>query len=211
MSKLIISPEFFKALNECPSIYRLMWIKWLENPAALFNPLFCEKTVYGNVPKERVKECYAIGMRMLGEGFIKENNYNDELDEPPKKKKSKKDVQPLDAVAYMQVVDYLNKCAGTNYQYNNKQTIELVNSRMKEGFTKENFFTVIYKKCMEWEGTERAIYLRPATLFSPSKFESYLNQPEYAREKQGTSNAQKSANAISEAKEKLLNPVRKDG
>ena len=50
-----------------------------------------------------------------------------------------------------------------------------INARLKEGFTVEDFKTVIDKKVDEWKGTELEQYLRPDTLFG-TKFESYLNQ-----------------------------------
>lgn len=50
-----------------------------------------------------------------------------------------------------------------------------MNARLNEGYTVEDFYTVIDKKYDEWQGTEREKYLRPETLFG-NKFESYLNQ-----------------------------------
>ncbi len=44
---------------------------------------------------------------------------------------------------------------------------------------------MIDKKTTEWKGTEMEKYLRPETLFSPSKFENYLNQPAKQRMKTG--------------------------
>ena len=37
---------------------------------------------------------------------------------------------------------------------------------------------MIDKKVKEWKGTEMATFIRPSTLFAPSHFEEYLNQPE---------------------------------
>ena len=48
---------------------------------------------------------------------------------------------------------------------------------MLDGFTVDDFQTVITKKAKEWQGTDMAQYLRPETLFG-TKFEGYLNQPE---------------------------------
>ena len=45
---------------------------------------------------------------------------------------------------------------------------------MKEGFTIEDFKTVIDKKAAEWQGTDFEQYLWPTTLFG-TKFEGYLN------------------------------------
>ena len=72
------------------------------------------------------------------------------------------------------IVDYLNKAAGTNYRASTKATARHIEARLNEGFTTQDFFTVIDKKVAEWKGCEMEKYLRPETLFG-SKFEGYLN------------------------------------
>ena len=57
-----------------------------------------------------------------------------------------------------------------------KATQGHINARLAEGYTVENFYTVIDKKCAEWKGGKMEQYLRPETLFG-SKFENYLNAP----------------------------------
>lgn len=75
---------------------------------------------------------------------------------------------------YKSVIDCLNEKAGTRYRYSSKKTQTCIQARIKEGFTLEDFHTVIDKKCSEWIGTEFEKFLRPETLFG-TKFESYLN------------------------------------
>ncbi len=70
MSRLSIPIQFFDALKKCPPIYRLMWVEWLSSPDNLFNPKFSENLRYDNVPREKITECYAIGMRYFQEGII---------------------------------------------------------------------------------------------------------------------------------------------
>ena len=73
------------------------------------------------------------------------------------------------------VVKYLNQKTNSNYRDTTPKTKKLVEARMKEGFTEEDFKTVIDKKCSDWLGDPKMEqYLRPATLFG-TKFESYLN------------------------------------
>lgn len=74
------------------------------------------------------------------------------------------------------IVEHLNKKANVHYKSSSKKTKELINARLNEGYTEEDFITVIDKKTDEWLGTEMEKYLRPDTLFSNSKFEIYLNQ-----------------------------------
>lgn len=73
------------------------------------------------------------------------------------------------------VIEHLNMRTGANYKYTTKKTKDLIKARIKEGFTLEDFKTVIDKMCIEWINTDMQKYLRPETLFG-TKFESYLNR-----------------------------------
>lgn len=72
-------------------------------------------------------------------------------------------------------IAYLNQKLGKSYKYVDKNT-KLVNARLKEGYTIDDFKTVIDKKVTEWQNGDMAKYLRPETLFG-TKFDGYLNQP----------------------------------
>jgi len=76
---------------------------------------------------------------------------------------------------YSTIIDYLNSKAGTNYKHTSNKTKGFIDARINEGFTEDNFLTVIDKKCDEWIGTEQEKFIRPETLFG-TKFEGYLNQ-----------------------------------
>lgn len=80
----------------------------------------------------------------------------------------------IDKDIYKYIVDYLNQKTGQKYKHSTKKTQTCIHARLAEGFTEEDFRTVIDKKCAEWIGTEWEKYLRPETLFG-TKFESYLN------------------------------------
>lgn len=74
-----------------------------------------------------------------------------------------------------EVIDHLNRRAGTHYRSTTSNTRKLIKARLKEGFTVDEIKLVIDKKCDEWlNNRDMAQYLRPETLFGP-KFESYLN------------------------------------
>lgn len=79
-----------------------------------------------------------------------------------------------DKELYSSIVAYLNEKAGTNYKASSKATQSSIHARLAEGFTLEDFMTVIDKKCFDWIGGEYEKFLRPSTLFG-TKFESYLN------------------------------------
>lgn len=76
---------------------------------------------------------------------------------------------------YEKIISYLNQKANTNYRTSTKETQQFINARLSEGYTVDDFFTVIDKKCTEWLNTDMEKYLRPKTLFG-NKFESYVNQ-----------------------------------
>jgi uncharacterized phage protein (TIGR02220 family) len=73
------------------------------------------------------------------------------------------------------IVTYLNEQTGKSYRSDNKETIKLIQSRLKDGFTVEQFKYVIDVKTHSWKNTEYEKYLRPQTLFG-NKFETYLNE-----------------------------------
>ncbi len=75
---------------------------------------------------------------------------------------------------YSSIVSYLNEKAGTKYKPTTAKTKTAIHARLSDGFTFDDFKTVIDKKCAEWTGTEFEKYLRPETLFG-NKFEGYLN------------------------------------
>lgn len=100
---------------------------------------------------------------------LHEHNVNT-LEEDKEKETDKKE----DNKIYSSVISYLNEKVGTNYRPSSKKTQSCINARVDEGFTLDDFKTVIDKKAEEWIGTEFEAYLRPETLFG-TKFESYLN------------------------------------
>lgn len=75
-----------------------------------------------------------------------------------------------------EIIEYLNVKTNSNYHTSGVRTRKLIQTRFREGFTKENFTTVIDKKVLLWgNDLKMQQYLRPETLFG-TKFESYLNE-----------------------------------
>jgi uncharacterized phage protein (TIGR02220 family) len=83
----------------------------------------------------------------------------------------------IDNIPYSEIVNILNSVCETKFKPSSEKTKTLIKARFNEGFTVDDFKTVITKKAKEWIGTEMAKYLRPETLFG-TKFEGYLNQSE---------------------------------
>lgn len=73
-----------------------------------------------------------------------------------------------------QVVKYLNKKTFKNFKPESKKTVDLIKLRLSEGYTLDDFYTVIDKMTQCWLSNGRLEeYLRPITLFG-DKFEEYL-------------------------------------
>lgn len=90
--------------------------------------------------------------------------------------KGSTDIKP-----YKMIIAYLNDKAQTAYKSKSKTTQQHINARLAEGFTVDDFKSVIDKKCAEWlNDPKMQQYLRPSTLFG-AKFEQYLNAPTKAR------------------------------
>lgn len=97
----------------------------------------------------------------------KENQADDSVRPIPNKKTVDRQI--------INVIEYLNRKAGTKYKSSTQGTVKLISARFADGFTEDDFRTVIDKKVKQWKGTEMEQYLRPQTLFG-NKMESYLNQ-----------------------------------
>lgn len=82
------------------------------------------------------------------------------------------------------IVDHLNAKVGSRYTTKNKQLRGYVHARLEDGFTVDDFFTVIDTKSAKWrDDPKMRDYLRPSTLFAPSHFEEYLNESPKPRSK----------------------------
>ena len=78
-------------------------------------------------------------------------------------------------ISVSSILNYLNSKVGGMYKPSNTKTISLIKARLREGFTFDDFKSVIDKKFEAWKGTSFEQYLTPFTLFG-DKFEIYLNQ-----------------------------------
>lgn len=105
--------------------------------------------------------------------FGKKSENNSEKNPTYKDTNIQKDINNKNI--YSEIVDYLNQKARTKYKSNSKNTTKHIKARLNDGYTLEDFKSVIDKKCSEWLNTDMEKYLCPDTLFG-SKFEKYLNQ-----------------------------------
>lgn len=75
------------------------------------------------------------------------------------------------------VIEYLNEKTGKHYKPVDSN-LKIINARLDEGYTYEDFVKVIDVKYSEWMNTDYEKFIRPATLFAKSHFDNYLNQKE---------------------------------
>ena len=199
MKSIVVPIEFFKAIGEKPHAIRIYWIKWLADYSEeLFRNDFVEyfvKDMQGkSINLETIKEAYDFGMGFFEGGF-------EFITENKKKKSVKKYSQDINDTIN-KVLEYLNAVTNSTYTAT-KTNSECINARINDGFTLSDFKKVIDTKAEQWLGTEQHKYLRPITLFSQSKFENYLNEPQKqvnAKPKQPSS-IEKLSNASNKAKQ----------
>lgn len=111
---------------------------------------------------------------------INEPNTNTNLTEPyrtntKRKKSSGKKPENKNKQIIELIIHDLNEKSGKNYKYC-ESNVDIIDPRLKEGRKPEDFFHINTVKCQEWLNTEKAMYIRPETLYAKKHFESYLNQ-----------------------------------
>lgn len=75
------------------------------------------------------------------------------------------------------IVEYLNGKTGKSFKSTTQETMKHINGRINEGYTLEDFKSVIDTKVSQWKNDKNMNkFLRPSTLFSPTNFENYLNE-----------------------------------
>ncbi|MEN8644714.1 phage replisome organizer N-terminal domain-containing protein [Bacillus toyonensis] len=86
------------------------------------------------------------------------------------------------SIPYQEILDYLNEKAKKNFNHKAEAHRKLIRARWNEGYTVENFKTVIDNKVSQWFGQfdrdNKPLnrYLRPSTLFAQKHFDNYLNE-----------------------------------
>ena len=137
-----------------------------------------EKTIVSNGKDNSVKSLYDINIYNTN---IKHTDINTNIKQDNIEKNNKKEKYP-----FSEIIDYLNSKAHTNYRATTEKTKSLIRARINEGFTTDDFKSVIDKKCRTWLNNDYEKYLRPETLFG-TKFEAYLQEPvkSYNRDSHG--------------------------
>ena len=95
-------------------------------------------------------------------------------EQPKKSKKAKETKADVDVT---EVIEYLNAKTDSAYKASSKANISVIRARLNDGYTVEDCKKVVDTKAGQWlNNPDMVKYLRPETLFRPSKFEGYLNE-----------------------------------
>lgn len=105
------------------------------------------------------------------------NNKNYQYKEISNKRKEKnspaQSTEPH--IPYQEILDYLNSKTKAHYKASSAVNQRLIRARFKDGYTLQDFKTVIDNKAFEWQHSDMWKYMRPSTLFG-SHFDDYLNE-----------------------------------
>jgi uncharacterized phage protein (TIGR02220 family) len=174
----------YKALSEKPVVYGRVWLYILgrvgENITLNEIATACDKS-----SKAYISEIIKWGlakMKLHQIGFVYESNskgINFKFDVINKVPKSVNEIETI--------IAYLNEKANKKFKSTSKDNIQLIEARIREGHTIDDFKKVIDNKTGKWKNTEQDDYLRPITLFG-NKFISYLNENPHVKR---TSNIEK--------------------
>lgn len=186
MRKYVIPEIFFKSIAEKGKLYSRIWFYWLSGFAdELFEPDFIEKQE-AKFKISEIKEIYHFGIHFLQQDF--------KIIETKKEKSVNSEYKGI----AIQVIEYLNIHAETTFSTKLGSNIELICARLKEGYTLQDFKSVVDIKVKDWKGTDWAKFLRPNTLFAKTKIENYLNSNN--NDKQPASKFSKFADSVAKAK-----------
>lgn len=115
---------------------------------------------------------------------LRNNNIkNYQLEEVTIESKQYKQAEPAQLTAQRkEVISYLNQKTGKNFKPNASGNKKAIDPRLKEGYTVDDLKKVIDIKYQQWHGKvfnngqPGDNYLKPETLFRPSKIDGYLNE-----------------------------------
>lgn len=109
-----------------------------------------------------------------------QRSHKQEIKNDKNVKNEKKDIYTS---VITEILNYLNLKTGKKYTGRSKAQREHIIARLKEGYTVDEFKTVVDNKVKAWGHDDKMRqYLRPETLFS-TKFETYLNDTETERQR----------------------------
>jgi uncharacterized phage protein (TIGR02220 family) len=160
-------------INQC-MITRQSLYDIINRGVIVFNQHNISLTINRIHPKDKtlIIQCSSLTKSSIKEKpLTTTNNQSNEINQP----KKAKSINNQHELAINVIITYLNEATNKQYRTDNQTTIRLINARLNNGFTIEQFKYVIDVKVAHWKDSEFDKYLRPETLFG-NKFEAYLNE-----------------------------------
>ena len=117
------------------------------------------------------------GSKWPNDDWVKMTQWEGQVDPTNNHKLTTETTTEINNNYIVEIVTYLNDTTSKKYKASSDKTKKLIQTRLKEGFTVNDFKEVIFKKTKQWKGTQYEKFLRPETLFG-TKFEGYLNEEE---------------------------------
>lgn len=156
--QVVWMPSFLDSVRE---VYRKRAIPAPERPLT--------STFRAGLPAEVANPTQpATFNRKVNESRVDESRVDERKDNGPA------ETQAL-PVPYDEIINYLNKKTGKNFQATTKETRARIRARFAGGASLQDFVRVIDTMTIKWANDPKmADFLRPETLFG-NKFESYLN------------------------------------
>jgi uncharacterized phage protein (TIGR02220 family) len=203
MENLIIPKKFFTAIRKESNKAQILWLRWFFYGEELRNPDILRRLIIDTptLDAKEIEQIYIWGLKILEDSqFFSQNtgnlkNLEDQISELHTKceflqqkmyeieqkvenirPSRKKTAQKFNNEAVSEVINYLNSRSGTEFRPETPKNAQVVSARLNEGWTIDQLKSVIDKKVGEWKGTKMEKYIRPITLFSSDKFESYVNE-----------------------------------
>lgn len=110
-------------------------------------------------------------------------NFSDQIDSSTKDSSTKDNQEEAASrkVPIREIIAHLNEVTGKRYSPKSKDTVEKINARWSEYSDMPYderlamFLGMIDTMFVCWKGTKWEPYLKPSTLFKPTKFEGYVN------------------------------------
>lgn len=147
--------------------------------------IITKRTPYGNIFKVRNSKKFYKNRTLKSDGSKKgepskmerePSNLTQRTLNSDGSNKINKDKEKKENI-YVEIISYLNEKTGKRFSPKSQANRKLINGRLSEDRTLEDFKQVIDTKVEQWLGNEKMdTYLRPSTLFRPGKFEEYLNE-----------------------------------
>lgn len=166
------SPKLDKPLYE--NISKVKNKKFHDYLALIYNERL---TISKKLPYKYRVEKPIIANREIDSDYKEDEEFENDikvLENNHKEKKVKKEKNNSEIIK--NVIDKLNELTGSNFSYTTKNTVQLINGRLADGYTEEDLISVVEKMCKNWKyEADMSQYLRPSTLFRPTNFENYLN------------------------------------